>query len=425
VTQPGVSVVMPSCRKVSVSLALGGYAALFRIPRVRPVFAWVSLSRLQFGVIPLALLLLLAAQRQSYAEAGAATAGYALTAGLLGPLRAHLADRHGHGRTLVVLTALNAAALLGVVALASAPLVVLVLAAVLAGCLPAPVGPVMRSTWRELTSGEEQLQTAYSLDTVTEEVLFVVGPLVAAAGVARFSASAVLTVSVGLLFVSAVGLWRTLPSRPSDAAAPGAREPLRHWRSLRFLAGLAPAVGIGVLLGAFDLAAIAAAIAAAGQAAAGLPAALLSIGSVVGGLAYGRRRWPGRPLQQAVACVALSAGGAVLAAALTGRLVLMLVAVAVTGLFVAPSIVASYLVADAATAEASAETTSWVNSAFNVGTAGGTALAGVLIDARSPSAAILAAAAAAVVITAVAAVARRASLAPTPSEPHSPPTDGP
>ena len=396
----------------------GGYAALFRIPHVRPVFAWVSLARLQFGVLPLALLLLLAGQRQSYAEAGAATAGYALTAGLLGPLRAHLADRHGHGRTLVVLSALNAIGLAVVVALASAPLAVLVPAAVLAGCLPAPIGPVMRSTWRVLTEGEQQLQTAYSLDTVSEEVLYVVGPLVAAAGVARFDARAVLAASLLALFVASVGLWRTLPPQPVVDAGEGERKPVQHWRSASFLAGLAPATGVGVLLGAFDLAVIAAAIAVSGQAAAGLPAAVLSIGSVVGGLAYGRRRWPGRPLLQAITCVALASAGAAVTAAVTGHLLAMLVVVALTGLFVAPAIVASYLVADAATAEASAETTSWVNSAFNVGNAGGTALSGILIDARGPSAAILAAAVAAVVITAVAAAVRHGPSAGSPDTQH-------
>jgi hypothetical protein len=305
-----------------------------------------------------------------------------------------------------MLAALNSAALIAVVALAAAPLLVLVPAAVIAGCLPPPVGPVMRSTWRVLTIGERQLQTAYALDTATEEVLFVIGPLVAAAGITRLSAPVILTVSVSALFVAACGLWWTLPKLPDAISEPRVVKSEQHWRSASFLAALAPATGIGVLLGAFDLAAIAAAIAASGKAAAGLPAAVLSIGSVLGGLVYGRRRWPGRPLQHAIACVTLSAAAAAITAALTGHLLPMLVMVALTGLFVAPSLVASYLVADAATAKATAETTSWVNSAFNVGTSGGTALSGLLVDTHGPTAAILAGAAAAVFLSAIAAFSR-------------------
>jgi predicted MFS family arabinose efflux permease len=104
--------------------------------------------------------------------------------------------------------------------------------------------------------------------------------------------------------------------------------------------------------------------------------------------------------------VTLSAAAAAITAALTGHLLPMLVMVALTGLFVAPSLVASYLVADAATAKATAETTSWVNSAFNVGTSGGTALSGLLVDTHGPTAAILAGAAAAVFLSAIAAFSR-------------------
>ncbi len=386
--------------------ASSGYFALFKIPRVTPVFAWASLARLQFGVIPLALVLLLATQRQSYAEAGAVTAGYALAAGLLGPPRAHLADRHGHGRTIIILSALNAVALMIVVWQASAPLPILVALSVIAGSLPAPVGPVMRSTWRVLTTGDEQIRAAYSLDSVSEEVLFIAGPVLAAAGVARCGARVVLTSAATALFVAAVGLWRTLPRQPEITEGPQARGQRQHWRSASFLAGLAPAIGIGVLLGAFDLAVIASVITASGQTAAGLPAAALSLGSIVGGLAYGRRRWPGQPLLHAMACVGLSAACAALAAAITAHLLVTLALVSVTGLFVAPAIVASYLVADTATTGPCAETTSWVNSAFNVGIGAGTALSGPLIDSHGPAVATLAGAAVAIGLTLTSAIIR-------------------
>lgn len=374
----------------ALSTAPGGYAALFRIPGLPRVFGWASLARLQFGVIPLVLLLLLAAQRESYAEAGAATAGYALTAGLLGPLRAHSADRWGHGRTLFCLATVNAVALGLVVLLAGAPFVLLMSVAVVAGCFPPPVGPVMRSTWRTLATGSQQLQTAYSLDTVTEELLFVVGPVVAAVGVAHLDGRAVLGLSAAALLTAALGLWRSLPSRDSNDCAPVEPVPKQpHWRSYVFLLGLTPALGSGILLGALDLAAIVAAIRLSGNAAAGLPAAVLSLGSVVGGLAYGRRRWPGRALRQAIACVGLTAAGAAIMAALVGHLLIFLLAVAFTGLFVAPAMIATYLAAEVATSEPTAETTSWVNSAFNVGAAVGTAFAGVLVDQRGPAIAIL------------------------------------
>ena len=102
-----------------------------------------------------------------------------------------------------------------------------------------------------------------------------------------------------------------------------------------------------------------------------------------------------------MACVL--AGSAAVAASgwASGRPVLLLVLVAAAGLFVAPALVASYLVADAATEVASAESTSWVTSAFNVGAAAGTASAGVLVDVRGPGLAMVVGAAITVVLVAM------------------------
>ncbi|MBK7625231.1 MAG: MFS transporter [Kineosporiaceae bacterium] len=197
--------------------APGGYLALLRTPHVTPLFAWAALARLQFGVIPLALLLLFAMQRHSYAEAGVATAAYGLTAGLLGPLRARAADRCGHGRTLAVLALVNGLGLLAMGALATSALPVLTATGLLAGGLAPPTGPVMRSAWRDLTYDETQLQEAFSLDSVAEEVLFVLGPLLAGAAIARFDARAVLGVSVGLLVLANLGMGSLL-GRATSAA---------------------------------------------------------------------------------------------------------------------------------------------------------------------------------------------------------------
>lgn len=388
--------------------APGGYLALLRTPHVTPLFAWAALARLQFGVIPLALLLLFAMQRHSYAEAGVATAAYGLTAGLLGPLRARAADRCGHGRTLAVLALVNGLGLLAMGALATSALPVLTATGLLAGGLAPPTGPVMRSAWRDLTYDETQLQEAFSLDSVAEEVLFVLGPLLAGAAIARFDARAVLGVSVGLLVLANLGMGSLLGRATSRGATPELGRRDARWRSTRFLIRLLPALAIGYLLAGFELAAIAAVMRRLDQGFAGLPAALVSIGSIVGGLVYGRRTWPGTVQHQAVGFVLLSSA-AVAASGLVINLPLVLLAlITAAGLFVAPALVASYLLADAATDVASAESTSWVTSAFNVGTAAGTAAAGALVDVRGPGVAMVAGAAVATVLTAASLLGRTA-----------------
>ena len=384
-----------------------GYLALLRLPSATPLTLWAALARLQFGVMPIATLLLLADARGSYAEAGAATAAVGLTAGLLGPLRARAADRFGHGRVLVIASALYVVGIGLLLQLATAPLALLVGAALLAGCLPPPVGPVMRAAWRDITREEPgSLRSAFSLDSVAEEVLYVVGPLLAAAAVAAFGPGRVVMTSAVLLLVACVGMamvLRTLRAEVGDHVAVRPRVP---WRSAPFLLGLLPATAIGLLLGGLELAAVAAVLRLAGAEVAGVPAALIAIGSIGGGLLYGRRTWPGGVRRQAVVLVLASAAAVLVAAAVSGWLVPMLMAFLVAGVFVAPSVVASYVIADEAVTGSSAEATSWVNSAFNVGTAFGTALAGVLVDARGPGAAMLVLALTTVALTSAAVVAR-------------------
>jgi predicted MFS family arabinose efflux permease len=387
------------------------YAVALRRPHALPLSAWAALARLQFGIIPISTLLLLSGVRGSYAEAGAATAAYGLTAGLLMPVRARAADRFGHGRVLVVAGALNAVGVAAIVALASAPLWALVAVALVAGSLPPPVGPVMRSSWHDIVDGEASLlRTAFSFDSVSEEVLYVVGPLVAAATVAAFGAPTVILVSVGLLLVATVGMASVLRTMRAAREDDEVRErPAVPWRSVRFVLGLLPALAIGVLLGGLELAAVAVVVSLSGEGIAGVPAALIAIGSIAGGLVYGRRRWRGSASSQAVIAVLASAAAVALSALVAGRLLAVLLAFLVAGAFVAPAIVASYLVADDAVEGASAESTAWVTAAFNVGTAGGTLLAGLLVDRDGPGWALAALAATTTVLTLVAVAALRRS----------------
>jgi len=384
-----------------------GYLAVLARPHAVPLASWASLARLQFGVLPISALLLLASTRGSYAEAGAATAAYGLMAGLLMPMRARAADRFGHDRALVALALLNALGLAAVVLLAAAPLWLLVVVSLVAGSLPPPVGPVMRASWHDIVEGEPSLlKRAFAFDSVSEEVLYVAGPLVAAAAVAVWGAPGVMLVSASLLVLACVGMAAVLRGM-RVAAADDAARPKVPWRSPAFLLGLLPAVAIGILLGGLELAAVALVVSLGGEGIAGLPAALISIGSIVGGLVYGRRHWRGTAARQSVVAVLGAALAVALAAALAGLLPGVLAAFLVAGVFVAPAVVASYLVADEAVEGSSAESTAWVTAAFNVGTAAGTLLAGLLVDARSPGAAMLALAATTVLLALVGAVAVR------------------
>jgi Major Facilitator Superfamily len=358
------------------------YLAVLRIPHVRPVLASALLTRLAFAAGPLALILLVQTATGSFAWAGAATAATTLTSGLLAPARGRLVDRYGQRRTLPPFAGAYAAALAGVVLVAGPEraLAAVVLAAV-AGAVVPPVGPAMRVLWATLAGRGPALQTAYALDAVLEEVVYIGGPLVAAALAGAAGPG------VGLLAAAALALLGTLSFVVSRAARTwgGGRAGPAGWVGALAGRGLPTLVvslaGVGAAIGIWDIAMVAAARGHGVAAAGGVLLAVEAAGSAAGGLWYGSRHWR-RPAGDRY-CVLL-AGLAVTSLALPAAATWSLVAVggllAVVGLLHAPVMSSAYVLAAELAPEGTlTEAASWVQTG-NVAAAAGMALAGAMVD---------------------------------------------
>jgi predicted MFS family arabinose efflux permease len=144
-------------------------------------------------------------------------------------------------------------------------------------------------------------------------------------------------------------------------------------------------------LGAIDVTITARAVDARHPGAAGYILAALSLGSALGGLAWGKLRHRSRPSTQ-LACLLVAMAGGIALAAVTPELLLAGVVLALTGTVLAPSAVLSYLSAERL-AGPGAETSTWVNTAWNAGVAAGFALTGLAVGRAGPTAPMLAGAA--------------------------------
>lgn len=368
------------------------YTALLRMPEVAGPLAWASVCRLAYGVLPFSLVLFLVARSGSYAQAGAVAAAYAVGAGLLGPIRGRWIDLYHPGLVLAALGVVQTGALVLLTLASHLPPVVVIGLGALAGCSVPSIGALLRASWRRrLGSDEAVLTRLYAVDASSEELLFLVGPLVAAACVNGWGGGPVVVGSAVGLLLAAVGLTfsvrcPTAQQRAAVAAGP----PL--WRNIAFLVGLGPLAGLGFLLGVVEIAAISAVLADARPSLVGIPSALVSCGSMVGGLLYGRRTWPGSVTRQASILALGSAALVVIAGVSTHAVIPMALLLGLAGLFISPAFVCGYVIADRATPKAAAEAGSWVNAVFNVSLAGGYAVAGLLVDAWSPGWALTAAA---------------------------------
>ena len=353
-----------------------GYRTLLRLPGIATFFTVAMLGRLAYGTGSLALLLQVHHSTGSYADAGTALACYGLTVALLSPARGRLIDRYGLRRMLPLLALAYSGALL-VIAFSAAPAGWLVAMSAAAGSVAPPLGPTTRRVWSEVAADPQLLRRAYSLDTVAEETLFTLGPVLTGlvAGLADPAAALVLTTV--LLLVGTAGMVASPLSRLPDAAPTGAGgRPLRR-PAFRHLLLVLVAVGVG--LGGIDLAVVSTAQHQGGAGATGVLLATLSLGSVVGGTAYGHRSWRLPTTWQLMVVVTLLALSLAVIAAPTS-LIALAAGLFVTGLFIAPTLIVGFTRSDELTDAATrTEAGTWINSCLNLGAAGGAALAGAVV----------------------------------------------
>ncbi len=355
------------------------YGQLVRISSVPTLLIGAALGRLVMGMAPLGIVLLGYAATGSYAQAGAAAAAYALAAGLVSPVLGRLVDRIGQTRVLYSCAAGSALAFPAVALSPDAGVVPMIVAAGVAGAVTPPLSACLRAVWAELLRGTDRLETAFALESMLQELTYLVGPLLVVTVATAVSPAAALllagtTTVVGTLIFAASHPSRTWQGSPRTVDATG---PLR---SAGVRAILAVAAGNAAAFGVIEVAVPAFSQRSGDPSLAGWLLAVWSLGSLLGGIAYGSRSWTGEPWRRLVVLLALHAGTLALLAVASTRLGLAL-ALAATGLSIAPWIACSYLLLDrSAPTGTVTEAFTWLTSAFAAGIAIGNALGGLVVQ---------------------------------------------
>lgn len=330
---------------------------------------------------PIALLLLVRGQGESYGAAGAVVAAYALAVGVGAPVSGRRVDRIGPYRVLRLRALLYPALLGAVVALSvtDRPLTAVAALAALAGLSHPPLSSTVRIVWPRLAPGELR-STAYALEAALQEVFFVGGPLLAAL-LAAFApwagvVGAGLASLVGTLAVA--GLRPVRDTRASRAASAGLLGALGS-PGVRTIVLYAAALGLG--FGGVELAMTAFAEGEGARELGGVALACFSGGSLIGGLIAGMRPSSDDHRRFLVGSVAVGLALFALQAAVSIPTLCVLAFLA--GLPVAPTVAAIYTLIDRAAVEGTvAEAFAWFGTAVSLGIAVGTATGGVLVDER-------------------------------------------
>ncbi|MFG2785793.1 MFS transporter [Streptomyces prunicolor] len=329
---------------VGRSVPVVGYRDILRVPYAARLLGGSLVGRLPTGMAPLAILLRTDHGGEGRTPTGLFAAVYLVANAIGGPLSARLADRYGQRHVLTAGAALSSAAFL---TMAAWPGEVRWTAATVtvAGAARPPLDAALRTLWgaRGMMPSLAHQRVTLALDSGTQEIVYVAGPLLVATIVTATSASWALVATAA---VGALGAALFVSTPVSRARGANSRPAQRDWlgpiRSRPLRALYAAMACAGVTIGALTPLAVEAADQfGAPELSGGMPA-VLSCGAFLGGLLYGARTWRGTTAGH---LIILSAGFAAgwIPLTVAGSPATVLSCAAIPGLAMAPLLSAGFV----------------------------------------------------------------------------------
>jgi MFS family permease len=384
------------------------YLQVLRTPHALPMMAAAFIGRLPLSMVGLGCVLLVAAETGSYGLGGAIAAVGAVTTALAGPVIGRLADSRGQRRVLLpVLLIFVVSGLAFLAAIKHGwPLWTVFLSAGASGaCIP-PVSSMIRVRWTHLLRGSRELPTALAMESVVDEFLFIVGPvLVTFLSTTGHATSGVVTAftlaTVGSLLFAAQAHTEPPPGGHESRSGPSAmRTP-----GLRVL--LVVGGSVGAILGTLEIALVGFADQVGARSMSGVLIAGLAVGSMASGIGWGTVRWT-VPLRRRLSRVLVLLTLCSIPLLGVGHIWVMVPFVALAGVAVSPSLISSFTLAEVLVPRcAVTEAFTWIGTALGLGVAVGASVAGKIVDESGANAAFLVATVAAAIAAVVVALCQR------------------
>ena len=371
---------------------LAPYRAVLSTRGAKSFSAAGVIGRLPLSTMGLGFVLLVAARTDSYGLAGAVAAVFTLAEGLAAPVLGRAVDRYGQGR--VLLPALTAFTLTVIVLMTSVendwPHAVTFVMAACGGLLLPPVGACVRARWAYALAGKPNLHTAYALESVLDEVVFMVGPVLVTVLATQVHELAGLS---AVLVISGLGVWWLAAQRRTEPPLGGGERPAGRagdrldWLWLARLVVVSAC--LGSLFGATEVVTVAFTDERGHQALAGLLLATWASGSMIAGLVTGLIRWRASVLNR-YRWGAVGMAAVMLPLPFVEPMWLLWVALFLAGFAISPTLVAVFSLVEASVpAGRLTEGITWITTGIGLGIAPGAAIAGQIIDAHGASPALL------------------------------------
>lgn len=371
---------------------LAPYADALSVPGALGFYLPTVPARLGSAMLLLGVVWMVRWSAGSYAAAGLVAGAFSLGAAILSPQVAVLYDRFGQSRMLPWTLACHGSAAVALItaSVLHAPVWFLAVLAVLAGGSSMQWGSLSRARWSHLVGGTPRMSPAFALESLTDELQFVLGPAIVSLvstlihPVLGPIVAIMLVLGGGTAFAARRG---TAPAAQVVAGSSGGVRALVAGNALRtpgLRVLLVAFVGIGVVFGSFQLAVTATATGAGQASLAGPVYAAFSAASVVAGFCYGVIRWRA-PLPTRLLFSVGFLGVAALPLVLLDSLGAIAVALMLPGLALAPTLIAGNALAERLVPRRYlTEAFTWLSCATALGLAGGSAISGQLVDGFGP-----------------------------------------
>jgi predicted MFS family arabinose efflux permease len=363
------------------------YADLLRRPGTFRFSAAGFIQRLPMAMLGLGVVLFLTMRGEPYAVAGAISAVGALASAAVGPFVSRYVDRLTQHRVLPVAVsiAVTFQVVFVLLVLADAPTWTWFVTFALGEAFVPNGGSLIRARWAFVLDKADDVRTAFALESVLDEAVFVTGPPIATLIAVTWVSWGAIGAAIALL---TLGTALLVPQRATEPPAAGAEH--RDGKAAVRYAGVplvfAVFLLVGGVFGSFEVDTVAFATEHGIRGYTGVLLAIYALGSGIAGLMLGvSHPRIGLPQQFRLALVALAVVG--LPFPFVSSPVVMAVLSFVAGFSVAPSLITGLALTERLVPSSRlTEGLTVVIAGLTVGFALGTAISGPLLDARGASA---------------------------------------
>jgi len=359
------------------------YLSLLRRPGTFRFSSAGFIQRLPLSMLGLGVVLFLTLRGEPYAVAGTIAAVGAVTNACVGPFVSRYIDRLTQHRVLpvVVVIALAFQITFLVLVLSGAPVWTWFVSFALGEAFVPNVGSLIRARWAFVLSDADDVRTAFAFESVVDEFVFLIGPILATVLAVSWIAWGAIGASIALL---AIGTLLLVPQRATEPepAGVGHHEGKAAIRYTGVPLVFAVFFLAGGLFGASEVSTIAFAAERDIRVWTGVLLACYATGSALAGLIVGTRH-SSRSLSHQFRIAVIAMGFIALPFPFVTSPVLLGALSFLAGLAVAPSMITGMALTERLVpASRLTEGLTIVISGLTVGFAAGTSLAGPLIDAH-------------------------------------------